>query len=216
MEKKHLIGKKVRGFKFEPEDYISYNPDMDTFIGKIGTITYIGSKGNIVRVEFPGALREWFYPIDQIEEHIVEDLPSQYEAGMTVYDILHEGGGNIISIGDSEMYPVKVDFGGDISTYTKDGRNTITARYPLLSLTPYDLVNGGATFPTFKPKVPEIEKGTLVYVRDDPGKGYWEMRFFSHFDDSGRIHCFRYQEKEGKALPWDEYSLTNPLIEEKQ
>lgn len=213
MEKKNLIGRKVRGFKFEPEDYISYNPDMDTFIGKIGTITYIGSKGNMARVEFPGALREWFYPIDQIEEHLVEDLPSQYEVGMTVYDPVY-GEGKIGAIGGSTNYPISVDFNSNSKVYTSDGRQYEISPGPTLSLTPYDPINGGATFPTFKPELPEIEKGTLVYVRDEVDKGYWQMRFFSHFDEDGVIHCFRYQEKEGKALPWPEYSLTNPLIKE--
>lgn len=215
MDKKHLIGRRVKGFRFEndPENEYGFNPMMYDYIGKVGKIQTID--GLHVKVDF-GGIEQWWYPLDQIEQHLIEEeLPSQYEVGMTVYDLRHEGGGKIISIDDSEMYPVGVDFGGDISTYTKDGRNTIHSRYPLLSLTPYDLVNGGATFPTFKPKLPEIEKGTLVYVRDDSDR-YWGMRFFSHFDEDGRMHCFNRQKKEGPTRPWKEYSLTNPLIEEKQ
>lgn len=215
MEKKHLIGKKVRGFRFERDDSIplSFTVGMEPFLGEVGIISDVDS--GRVKVCFPGD--HWYYPLSEIEKHLIDDTPSQYEVGMTVYDYKY-GKGLVKSIdyglNGCEEFPVEVDFGGHSEFYTKNGQYiSADDREPTLSLTPYDLVNGGATFPTFKPKLPEIEKGTLVYVKDS---GTWQMRFFSHFDEDEGIHCFVDQKKEGSTKPWREYSLTNPLIEENQ
>lgn len=205
MEKKNLIGKKVRGFKFTTSSELAYTSSMDGYEECAGEI--IGVNEVSVKVQFEDG-RYYWYPLDQIEQHLVKDeLPSQYEVGMTVYHYSY-GRGKVTDINKDKFHCVGVMFPSVGSVrFMADGRVGSS-----LSLTPYDLVNGGATFPTFKPKVPEIEKGTLVYVRDDRDR-YWGMRFFSHFDDEGVCYCFGGQKKEGEVLPWPEYSLTNPLIE---
>lgn len=205
MEKKHLIGKKVRGFEFNATDSgLFFVDEMTEYNGRIGTTLEIVEDD--VRVEFEDG-KKFRYPLDQIEQHLVDDTPSQYEVGMTVYDAAFGEG----RIGGSVNYPISVDFERDSKVYTSDGRQYELSPRPTLSLTPYDPINGGATFPTFKPELPEIEKGALVYVNT----GFmWHMRFFSHFDDSGNIYCFINQEKSGKAESWADYSLTNPLIKE--
>lgn len=214
MGKKNLIGKKVRGFRFDPypDSSLFYSPRMEPFVGEIGTIRAFSPNGN-VRVRFRGD-EEWSYPLDQIEQHLVEDTPSQYEVGMTVHDYEY-GEGVIVRINERMTYPIEVRFKMHSENYTMEGesfKSPMNSTLPRLSLTPYDLVNGGATFPTFKPELPGIEKGTLVYVKN---LDRWEMRYFSHFDEDEGIHCFISQSKEGDTIPWTEYSLTNPLIEEK-
>lgn len=210
MEKKNLIGKKVRGFRFEGDA----GSEAIKQEGEIGTIDEIFDCTALVKF----GDNRYGYPLDQIEQHLVKDeLPSQYEVGMTVYDFSSgEGVIQLIRMGideEVEPYPIEVKFLNSeaiIQEYTIDGRYYTGETHPRLSLTPYDLANGGATFPTFKPALPEIEKGTLVFVKT----GFkWEMRFFSHFDESANIYCFINQEKSGKAESWHEYSLTNPLIE---
>lgn len=68
-----LIGKKVRGFKFEPYKYgdLSYPEDsMDRYVGKIGVIKEYGADKDRVRVQFD--YDSWWYPLAEIEQHLVE------------------------------------------------------------------------------------------------------------------------------------------------
>lgn len=215
MEKKHLIGKKVRGFEFKATDSgLFFVDEMTKYNGRIGTTLEIVEDD--VRVEFEDG-KKFRYPLSEIEQHLVEDTPSQYEVGMTVHDY-EFGEGKIKSIDKNhERLQVCVKFDEHGTFYYKVkgqlGHDPITSP-PRLSLTPYDLVNGGATFPTFKPELPEIEKGALVCVRYGSSVN-WEIRFFSHFENE-KMHCFYNQKKEGDTSPWNEYSLTNPLINEKE
>lgn len=68
----NLIGRKVKGFKFE---HRWYAPAMDKQIGKIGEIIKID--GDWVLVKIKG--NTWFYPLDQIEAHLVHESPSHYD-----------------------------------------------------------------------------------------------------------------------------------------
>jgi len=61
-----LIGKKVKGFKFE--DFY-YQSNMDKYIGKIGIIQEFNAI--TVRIDFNDI--SFYYPADQIEAHLVED-----------------------------------------------------------------------------------------------------------------------------------------------
>jgi len=90
--------------------------------------------------------------------------------------------------------------------YYPDGRY-INFKTPTLSHTKYDLVNGGFSQ---RMKLPEIPKGTLIYVRDLDSQ-MWTMRFFSHWDGSTPC-CFRDQGKIGFSS-WLQYRLTNPYAE---
>lgn len=62
-----LIGKKVRGFKFQKH----WNREMKSYIGLIGHIIRI-YENNMVSVEFVNGI-SWSYPADQIEAHLVDD-----------------------------------------------------------------------------------------------------------------------------------------------
>jgi len=62
-----LIGKKVRGFKFEKY----WNKQMKNCIGKVGIIKHYFKHNNMMFVSFDNEC--WSYPYDQIEAHLVED-----------------------------------------------------------------------------------------------------------------------------------------------
>ena len=134
-----------------------------------------------------------------------------FKVGDTVYQWQY-GKGKVTRTYDDGGFPIVVKFAsGFITTFTEDGRYS-TGQEPCLSLTPYDLVNGGFSQ---ERTPPDIEVDTLVYVRDSLSKE-WKMRYFSHFDDSGMINCFLIQDKYKDRAPtirWMEWSLTNPLEE---
>ena len=67
-----LIGKKVRGFKFEGD----YVPQMDKHIGEVGEIISVSVSLKRVRVQFNKSI--WRYPADQIEKHLVKELPKSF------------------------------------------------------------------------------------------------------------------------------------------
>jgi len=104
-----------------------------------------------------------------------------------------------------------VQFDYDSSTYTSEGFLNKSDKYPTLSFTEYDLVNGG--FSQIRPQL-QIEVDTLVYVRN-VGDGVWYMRYFSHFTSDGSVACYSLQKKSTETdilEGWTVYSLENPLI----
>lgn len=70
---KDLIGRKVRGFKFEDKKYngLNYCPAMNRFIGEVGIITEVGKANNNYVVKFNNI--SFIYPAELIEQHLVED-----------------------------------------------------------------------------------------------------------------------------------------------
>jgi hypothetical protein len=71
---KELIGKKIKGFKFDKIDILPYNKNaMDNYIGKVGVITKVHDKD--VKVEFENDY--WFYPLPEALNHIVEEHPKR-------------------------------------------------------------------------------------------------------------------------------------------
>jgi hypothetical protein len=70
-EKEDLIGKKVRGFKFEDTKDVYYVTKMGSHIGEIGIIALYKPEHNTYRVDFPNDY--WFYPAAEIEKHLVEN-----------------------------------------------------------------------------------------------------------------------------------------------
>lgn len=71
-EMENLIGKKVKGFKFENNkfEYISYTNSMDIFVGAVGVIEDENLSGNGYIVSFGS--QSWSYPKELIMEHLVE------------------------------------------------------------------------------------------------------------------------------------------------
>jgi hypothetical protein len=74
-----LIGRKVRGFRFETTaERPGYSKDMDKYIGMLGEIITQGvsvTKTPYVEVKFPDG-KTWNYKLDQIEKHLVDYLPN--------------------------------------------------------------------------------------------------------------------------------------------
>jgi hypothetical protein len=70
-EKEDLIGKKVRGFKFEDTKDVYYVTKMGSHIGEIGIIALYKPEHNTYRVDFPNDY--WFYPAAEIEKHLIEN-----------------------------------------------------------------------------------------------------------------------------------------------
>lgn len=134
-----------------------------------------------------------------------------YKVGDTVYHYGLGRGEVTAKENDNRTFSVAVMFdGGHSEHFTETGRDARYHSEPVLSFTPYDLVNGG--FSQERP-LPNIEVDTLVYVRSG---GNWEMRFFSHFGEDGVIRCFDWQQKSTETdslMDWPEWSLTNPLEE---
>lgn len=87
IDMKDLIGKKVKGFKFEGGKYngLSYECYMDKHIGEVGEITKYYPEG-YYNVRFNGC--DWCYPASLIEEYLVEE----WEIGKE-YEFTHESMG---------------------------------------------------------------------------------------------------------------------------
>ena len=87
MENKELIGKKVKGFKFETEieDLKLDSEIMDFFTGKIGIIKFYNPENDSYNILFEDyyVSDTWCYPAELIEQHIVEANemipPSHYD-----------------------------------------------------------------------------------------------------------------------------------------
>ena len=66
----NLIGRKIKGFKFEGKEWLPYVGYMDDRIGEVGEITYLYSDS--VEVIFNDNFL-WRYPLDQIEKHLIPE-----------------------------------------------------------------------------------------------------------------------------------------------
>ena len=66
-----LIGKKVRGFKFEDER-VNYVGIMNNYIGQVGEIKKLSLRRIYFQVEFKNGI-SFAYPADQIEANLVEE-----------------------------------------------------------------------------------------------------------------------------------------------
>lgn len=75
---KNLIGKKVRGFRFEGRRGYLYDTGMYSYEGKVGEIEEYKDKDEFYKVKFKDDY--WFYPAELIEQHLVDhDLTEKIE-----------------------------------------------------------------------------------------------------------------------------------------
>ena len=65
----NLIGRKVKGFKFEGCFDLSYLSEMDKKIGEVGKVIII--EDDTFGVEFKND--QYWYPLSEIEKHLVEE-----------------------------------------------------------------------------------------------------------------------------------------------
>jgi hypothetical protein len=73
----NYIGKKIKGFKFESTKDVSWLEEKSGYIGRIGEITC----QDIYRVGVHFDDDYWYYPIDLVEQHLVEEEPKLPERG---------------------------------------------------------------------------------------------------------------------------------------
>ena len=85
----NLIGRKIRGFKFEDTNIV-YLSVMNSNIGEVGEITFVSKKDVMVQFEND----RWYYPIDQIEKHLISEEN----------EIPELGEGVLMEVSDSEDF----------------------------------------------------------------------------------------------------------------
>lgn len=69
-----LIGRKVRGFKFDGKDKLHWwREEMEKYIGIVGQITGVSMDNIDAVVRFPNDIIPYRYPISLIHEHLVND-----------------------------------------------------------------------------------------------------------------------------------------------
>jgi hypothetical protein len=95
MKKEELIGKKVRGFRFENGKYcnLDYAINMDDYIGKEGVIIEYDSGFNSYGVRFEDGM-SYHYPAERIEHHLVDEEPTiEIKEGDYIrgFEITHKG-----------------------------------------------------------------------------------------------------------------------------
>lgn len=75
------IGDKIRGFKFDREDFIFvYVDQMDDYINMVGVIDSIDEKYNEVYVKFKKPNFQGFsYPLDEAEQYLVYKTPKNVD-----------------------------------------------------------------------------------------------------------------------------------------
>lgn len=71
MNKEKLLGRKVRGFKFKSTEHLPYDPLMDKYIGKIGTIEKLWLIDESCKVTYKDDY--WVYPLMGIEKHLIDE-----------------------------------------------------------------------------------------------------------------------------------------------
>jgi len=71
------VGDKIRGFKFDREDFIFlYVDQMDDYINMVGVIKSIDEKYNEVYIEFKNPNFQGFsYPLDEAKQYLVTKNP---------------------------------------------------------------------------------------------------------------------------------------------
>lgn len=146
---KDLIGKKIKGFKFKfNSKNITYDKQMDNYIGKIGVI--INGNDSKVFVKFDDKTC-WTYPLPEALKHIVEEHPQR--------------GDEVLVWDDDERKAVKRIF----ITYIEG------SECPVIIVSKYDEVNfkkGNLfsidAYKNYKP-IPQKTKLTLQQIADKFG-----------------------------------------------
>jgi hypothetical protein len=83
MENRNLIGRKIKGFKFKNDIHSGLLYGYDIFIGKIGVIDYYAQYTDCYKVDFDYGYA--FYPAELIEQHLVDESPTEIKIGNYVW-----------------------------------------------------------------------------------------------------------------------------------
>jgi len=183
-----LIGKKVRGFKFEGIAFSFSSPSMNKHIGEIGTITRHEKHLSGYVVKFDSSPHSWMYPADQIEKHLVKELPKSFACTNTnqkLWDKYIEWLNTTYNkdiYGDSDVYP----YYGITANGVYDCHKSIDYYDTILTLEEWDeIVNGTQTKKEETMKNYTITREQLKKIHD--------------------VACFDWKEK------ITEYAVRNPF-----
>ena len=189
---KDYIGKTFKGFKFEDKEHsdLSYNYDMDKFIGKdLKIINYFEFK-NCFDTD-----SKYHYPA----ELVIEQLKKQ--------TFKPKRGDRVLVWDNAEENAIECIFLTQIEG----------AEYPyicVLTEDEEDFIYGNKfdtnRWKNIKPI--QIPKDTLVWVKNCENN-VWQQRFYSHFEN-GRHYCFLYQRKSNETKEtagWNIVTTENPF-----
>jgi hypothetical protein len=120
---KELIGKKIKGFKFESQ---TFNKKMNKYIGKIGTI--IEKFNGSVDVQFANGM-VWSYPLPEALNYIVEEHPQRGDE-VLVWDRYESNAVKRIFLAyiEGAEYPIQVVLNGYEENF-KNGETFATSKY---------------------------------------------------------------------------------------
>lgn len=117
---------------------------------------------------------------------------SVFKKGDSVFDI-RLGWGVVDDISEGiTAYPIWVNFKSKQEKYTPEGKFLVEDRYPTLSLTEYDLVNGG--FSQYRPE--------LVEASDYIKTGFPKVMWVWHISNLLKVKRVVFAHKNGKYLSW--------------
>jgi hypothetical protein len=126
----------------------------------------------------------YYYIIIHIKEGYIMTTFETAVIGDRVWSITY-GWGTIDKFTDNE-YKLEVEFDNkSVSTYTLDGRYSTSQMQTLF----WDVIEIVAPEKSLK-KPTILEVDTLLEVWDDNFSKVKVKRFFSHFDEEGRVNCF--------------------------
>ena len=129
-------------------------------------------------------------------------MKEMFKVGDVVYDSLLAKEKGIITAIEPHCLRITVLFINDYTRYYNLNGTLNGFILPTLSFKPYTLQ--GFT------QEREIEKGTLVYVRDNIIHN-WGIRFYSH-KENDKHFCFKEQIRSGDTEPWEYVETENPLL----
>jgi hypothetical protein len=125
----------------------------------------------------------------------------EIKVGDKVWDLRY-GWSEVISLRDGESYEIVTH----INTYTIDGKCSIGNQFPSLFWNEFEVPKEAFIKP-----LPKLAVDTKVMVWEK-GKPERYRRYFSHFDEEGRMHCFikgltNWTSDSRKTSPWDYWKL---------
>lgn len=134
----------------------------------------------------------------------MENNKTIFKVGDKVFDYQF-GWGKVVIVEDCPTYPIKVQFGTRLLLFTDCGMPNANMKYPSLSFTEYDFVNGG--FSQERPiEVPK--RGQIVWVRDYKDVEDWKISHFLRM--KGLFFLVSITNNEDNSSYWKYLTTENP------
>lgn len=207
------VGDKVFGFDYKQTKYNTlYDDDMDFYVGKLGVVSIVHGETFLIKFDDD----YWWYPTELAHlalkplegEGVVTESEIDWQVGQKVYCVLHGSGVVQEVLPDNYSYPVKVDYEGEIYSYTKDGKIHKDHKGRVLFFSEPEIT--AEKFPPKKPFTPTLESGDIIFVVDKYGAFSGGKVVQCHAELEDRIvtseegHYFLKKDLETVRLLWDE------------